>query len=468
MRVLLLAALLAMISAPVLAQPVISGASGTLAPGEVYYITGHDFGVKDPAPPLIWENFNSGTPETRLDSLGEIEGTLDTQWSVGTDNDRGWDEPSYCDWDYQLRTPGNVARFVYPVHQVSNGLRDICYTDDLPGGYGGKIFVMLWCKHNYAEVAVQWKRWMVSDGPIDVETYPTIGPHFDQTGNRIRSFTASMDIPGGYDDDCADQQHYYQAFRDTSMWHCDELVAQYNSAPSVCDAYCNFWGDFEKIVDHDEGSNWLLSESGHTDSGFKQFRFGRYVKLTPREVHAYYDDVYIDNSWARIYLGNAPNFENCTHREIQIPVMWGTGAASFTVNAGTFLPGEDVYAFLVDENNVPSQGYPITMGGSYGRLGPAGGFVINNDAEQTDNEDVILNISVIRATEMRFSNNGGMNFPEGWVPFSTTYAWTLDASASSQVVMGEFRDDVDNLLTHVTDSVVLTPGQPGAPSRIVH
>jgi hypothetical protein len=79
---------------------------------------------------------------------------------------------------------------------------------------------------------------------------------------------------------------------------------------------------------------------------------------------AFVDDFYLDNSPARVELGNAPIWNNCTHREIQLPDNWSTNNISIKLNQGTFQDGQKAYLFVVNSNNVASQGYEIKIGGS--------------------------------------------------------------------------------------------------------
>jgi hypothetical protein len=77
----------------------------------------------------------------------------------------------------------------------------------------------------------------------------------------------------------------------------------------------------------------------------------------------YYDDVYIDDSWQRVEIGNQPIYANCTHREMQIPMAWEDQKIQFKFNQGSFANGQTVYAFVVDNNGVPNEkGVAINIG----------------------------------------------------------------------------------------------------------
>ncbi len=76
------------------------------------------------------------------------------------------------------------------------------------------------------------------------------------------------------------------------------------------------------------------------------------------------DDIYIDNTRARVELGNASTWDSCTHREIQIPTAWATDEITVDLNQGS-LPNGAAYLYVVDEDGVMNEtGYPITLGDS--------------------------------------------------------------------------------------------------------
>jgi hypothetical protein len=47
---------------------------------------------------------------------------------------------------------------------------------------------------------------------------------------------------------------------------------------------------------------------------------------------------------------------------MQIPSTWSSGQIAFKLNQGAFSNGATAYLFVIDENGVPSPGYPITLG----------------------------------------------------------------------------------------------------------
>ena len=77
-------------------QPVVSGVSGDIEHGAIMTITGSAFGVKDPAAPLKYDNFNHGTPGQEL--VGNATpGPLWSLWNNIDGDGAGTWNPQYSD-----------------------------------------------------------------------------------------------------------------------------------------------------------------------------------------------------------------------------------------------------------------------------------------------------------------------------------------------------------------------------------
>jgi hypothetical protein len=98
---------------------------------------------------------------------------------------------------------------------------------------------------------------------------------------------------------------------------------------------------------------------------------------------------------------------------------------------------------------------------------PSGAMVINNDDTYTNSTSVILTSSVSDAEsdmdEMRFSNDGGSTWPEGWVAYGTSHAWALTSGDGTKTVTGEYSDLAGNVFT-TSDDITLDTSAPDAPT----
>jgi hypothetical protein len=64
----------------------------------------------------------------------------------------------------------------------------------------------------------------------------------------------------------------------------------------------------------------------------------------------YFDDVYVDNTFARVIVGNNPSYGLCSIVEPQVPISWSSGEIRVRVNLGA-LSGGSAYLFVFDSNN---------------------------------------------------------------------------------------------------------------------
>ncbi len=72
------------------------------------------------------------------------------------------------------------------------------------------------------------------------------------------------------------------------------------------------------------------------------------------------DDIYVDNTRARVEIGDASTWDACSHREIQLATTWNNEQIEIIVNLGNMDPQSDKYLFVIDkEGNVSTTGYSL-------------------------------------------------------------------------------------------------------------
>jgi len=77
------------------------------------------------------------------------------------------------------------------------------------------------------------------------------------------------------------------------------------------------------------------------------------------------DSVYMDNTWARVIIGDSAVYDNCSKKiEIQYPLTWSTGNVSVRFNPGTFSQNESAWLYVFDANNNISNSIKLTVGGN--------------------------------------------------------------------------------------------------------
>lgn len=75
------------------------------------------------------------------------------------------------------------------------------------------------------------------------------------------------------------------------------------------------------------------------------------------EMHQQFwmDDIYLDGSFKRIVLGNAPKFADVTHQEVQYFSSWNDGEIKFSPYYGSLDRKKPSYIYIYSEDDVPNQ-----------------------------------------------------------------------------------------------------------------
>lgn len=67
--------------------------------------------------------------------------------------------------------------------------------------------------------------------------------------------------------------------------------------------------------------------------------------------HMDYDDVYVDDSWCRVMIGDSATYNSHTMREVQIPVTWNAGQITAILRKGQFEGYANKHLFVVDNDD---------------------------------------------------------------------------------------------------------------------
>ncbi len=324
----------------VLGQPQAGSVSGSFSHGETVTLSGAHFGVKSPAAPYIYDNFDAGSPGENISGGWHIDSTKSNQ------------RPRYS--DSVVRNAGLLSAF----QDFSNGNYNC--TIGLTNLSVGKMYMSGWF-------------------------YNTT------SGNQSRNFkllsfrggnAGQWDLPNGRMDMYPSTSSGHQYIAD-----CDGAIPE-DTWGIGANLYSGAWHRIESWMDHgtvgQSNGEWEISRDLNTwsrvegtfmadeECHYTNFYIAAYFADdgvgTPRpEMEMYWDELYVDLTQARIEIGDNINWSACTHREIQIPTQWNDNSASFMVNIGTFEPGDLVYVFLVDEDGQASEiGAPIIIGTSGG------------------------------------------------------------------------------------------------------
>jgi hypothetical protein len=349
------------------ADPIITGISGNFNHKSQVTIIGNNFGIKVKSAPVVWDDA-SGT-------------NMSTTWDIAV--------------------PNSAANSNYNMQYRSKGYRNV----DGPHANSQKYIVgghtNTW--NAYAGGAVMISKIMPSrnEGSIFYQrAYYRLDPNWqfantgDTNDNNHKWWAANFGGAGPY------ENTYNYIDYDQGKFTNGTSVVQHKYSPGTpehtltspdVNGHSNWWSSSANPV-----SKWTLYEveykistttngylkvwadgalvmnyAGRTDfntSSSMAFGFGGYsatYTISPINNFRYFSDIYMDNTAARVVLGNNELLSSSTIIEPQIPSAWSTNSISVNVNLGKFSAGQTAYLFVVDANGVRNaKGFAITVGGS--------------------------------------------------------------------------------------------------------
>lgn len=351
--------------------PQITSVTGDISNGANLTINGHAFGNRARPEPVRHIDFEGTTQgESIIDEMPYFTGaggdqTIDSEMTRTAYSDRSG--------RFHMTRPGSPAAHVYK--------------NDL--GFGRKLYMNYWLWFQWSDNTTErvWGWGGIQYKSVYImnvqDSYPRADPNLEQ---QFYWHPGPNSIHG--DDD--DYTYIFLKHNDGS-----------GSASSICGVPQNILGKhlvdgngawFNIAIQLDQGdpnvSNgdltyWISSEGfssqyNNCSSHDKLFRInetminatilGWYVanNVDSNEMTVYFDDIYMDDSWARVEIGDNESYDDCTHREIQHPhSTWQDDSIEITFNQGSFDIGDDAYLFVVDDDGIVSQGFPLTIAGTH-------------------------------------------------------------------------------------------------------
>ncbi len=354
--------------------PILSDVNGVVEDGDLVAVSGVGFGVKMNVAPLMWDNFDQvGTQYEVGNKLDESGG-----WVAGDSINSRYYNPEY--YSEGARTGSTkYVRADTPVQTLEGGVDSHCpfYYDaemDL-----NKIYVTFWVRVDYDGYYydvncspvdggtgcgnVKWFRVVHATNPFYGDLVPYVGSSFTLATNTLG---AGFSHKTGGTGSVGTQYH---GLPTNSTWVRVEYILRESSAPGgVFDGT----EDGNMVVKYQQGGEGglfvdMVNRVGTTGilgslDHWRAVRFREYNRNGIVDIAFNFDDIYIDNSWARVEIGDNSDFELCTHREVQVVTAWDDESVSFEVNQGSFSDKEEVYVFVVNEEGAASIGYPVTIG----------------------------------------------------------------------------------------------------------
>lgn len=326
------------------ATPSVGNVSGTFSHGQYITITGTGFGTKSPAKPLVWADFENGSvSENSSLSSGTLTSTGETPYSLGTTN-----LP-------HVRSKNNVYGKANTGGTKTASTLFVNYSGS-PSYYffvRRKFPVNTWSTVSNLKVFHGFP-------PVDSGTNTTFNYHNFSNPHDPEYTNQGLGIVHQFGEGVGP----YIKLDDSGAW----TTWEYQEARGDIDVRngpVKFWvnGNLKRNTDI------LNRTTKYPASNYTSLQMTNYWQVSvpgatyPVNGIDYIDDLYVDQTWARVMIGNASTFDACTRREPLIPTEWSSTSIKAYFNQGAFSNGEKVYIYVVDSSGVPSLGKEILIGG---------------------------------------------------------------------------------------------------------
>ena len=343
-----------------MATPSITGATGVVD-GLSVTISGTAFGTKSTPVPQVFDNFDFNDAGRQLDDIITNKACSNYGQWVNKSNDN---IPTYTNLNNR---PGSILCSYNPL-SATTATNHAPMFIDFADSHQSSVLIDFWFSFSFdahldGDETGQWqyKIWRFGDGDeVDGQA------HFQNLwinrndGTTYKKFYEIFhnDVTNPNWPSDGDTSLDLDYFKQDGTWQ--HVIIRIKDTGKA-DIYIN---DVRETTDADlTMTTWIAGDE------WKRATFGWYLGTESwtnpsgpvPEIWSYWDDIYIDNTWQSVYIGNASTWANCTHREIQIPTAWTDTSITINVNQGSFDTCGTYYLFVVDEDGVPSAGYPVRI-----------------------------------------------------------------------------------------------------------
>ena len=375
------------VAEPVFAQLDITNVFGNLVYGGSLTIMGTGFGIKSPAAPLVWNdgmsnptlstyydgylptNAQQGSyynmayrsvpfrglngPNSRISYiLGGAHATNSQadSYSVGGNVGLGKNIASHSYFiNYYYRVDPFFDEENHPTY--SDNMKEIVLSNTqgsfYPDGWGAFGYAD-WCNSHVPDVnqrgAIKLGR-MTIDPAHQSVPYGCSGNNLVYHNNPINGWI-KMQWEGVYNHQYDAPQYSLTTYPDGQK----TFRSHYGDGLTVTETFRGPWAGYPKENDLKFIGIGGFARVPRMNNGLNSFR--------------YFAAVYMDNTRARVMLGDKQDYSACTIMEPQIPSVWSDNSITVSVNLGGLPASGTAYLYVFDANNNGNViGYPIALGG---------------------------------------------------------------------------------------------------------
>ncbi|MBI5116962.1 hypothetical protein HZA56_10865 [Candidatus Poribacteria bacterium] len=335
-------------------DPQISGVSGQFQEGGALTVSGTGFGTKSQPVPLLWKDFEDSQPGAAIVGDRNTQQTENKGWTYAVGN------ITYADGN---NLPGSLLCSRHDMSGCDTSARtaDLYWVTD---ANLKRVFVSFWAVFDWGiqDPRHSMKLWRLSSSSDDYVILKDQHWSADPIDPKIvASHYYTLQVGDGYP--LTDNYYGHIQSPPVKKWYRIEIQAE-QSSTGVADGSISIWhGGLDTPMVNVLNLRNVITTHSYL---WNTLEIGEYCANTPGcptncEAVTYFDDVYLDNSWARVVIGNAATYEACTNLQTQVPSAWSNTSITVTGHTG-FLPYGTAYLYVVDSNGVRnSAGYPITV-----------------------------------------------------------------------------------------------------------
>jgi len=318
--------------------------------GGVFTISGSGFGTKATAAPTNYTDSEGYTVGEWIDDEDAFWTSRDNneQADISDTNQRSSNSTRNIRAVMTRGTPNKAAHF---------------WSNNIGSAATGKLFFSYWFKPNNpspTDVICQIKAGRTPSA-VEVDGDPVYPDLAFFTWKGTLAINAWSQYIQNYNGSAG--TNYFSAdYLDQDVWSQYTIEIELGSV-GVADGAYKAWLrtpgtasstlDLDAVQIHDSGNliNAVYFENYLECSGNSNPNYG---------ATYYYDDIYIDTTWARVVVGDNATYSSCTHIEMQIPVTWGANEITATVNQGSF--GDNAFLIVIPESGIPEAGFSFNFG----------------------------------------------------------------------------------------------------------
>ena len=324
----------------------------SVADGESATISGASFGAMGTATPDFFDTFDANDAGRQ---------NSDTIYSKNCSNYGTWDNdyldsvPTYTNANQR---DGSILSSYH--HLICNDIENNhayitseVYSGNTTGYIMSFWLRMEWDSIEYSYVGDNIKMFRVNDGDseADLHTSLQVGT---QSGNPLSNQIMMVFIGGsGANWPIESDTTLNYTYTEGSWRH--YIVAFHAGTDGNADGDALIWVDGSKLEDT------TVMETFETGDQYDAYTFCYYcANFLAGNVYMQFDDIYIDDTWQTVWLGNNSLWNNCTVREVQLQTARSDTSITITVNQGAFT--DTAYVYVMDADGaVNASGYEVSF-----------------------------------------------------------------------------------------------------------